>query len=374
LRTVFANRELAKRDGPVPSALTCMIAGVSRPTVISLYSGAGGLDLGFVQAGFDVVWANEIDPFAVATYHANIGAHAVCGDLRGVLVPTEAPDVLIGGPPCQGFSVIGRMRPDDPRSQHVFLFLQLVEELQPRGFVMENVKALGANPRWKPLRVELCRRAERAGYDTRLMVLNAAHYGVAQARERMFLVGSRDGLAPERPAPITAEVPLTVREVLAQLPPYGSPGNDTISGARVIPSRQPVMRPTAHAGSLLFNGSGRPLDLDRPAKTLPASMGGNATPIIDQEELAHGAEPWVVEYHRHLAAAGEPYAAAPDRLRRITVEEAAALQGFPPGFRFCGPRVAQYRQVGNAVPPPLASAVAGAVKRALDRAPVALAA
>jgi DNA (cytosine-5)-methyltransferase 1 len=374
LRSVFANRELAKCDGPVPSALACMIAGVSRPTVISLYSGAGGLDLGFVQARFDVVWANEIDPLAVATYHANIGAHAVCADLREVLVPTETPDVLIGGPPCQGFSVIGRMRPDDPRSQHVFHFLQMVEELQPRAFVMENVKALGANPRWNPLRVELCRRAERAGYDTRLMVLNAAHYGVAQARERMFLVGSRDGLAAERPAPITAEAPLTVREVLATLPPYGSPGNDTISGARVIPSRQPVMRPTAHTGSLLFNGSGRPLDLDRPAKTLPASMGGNATPIIDQEELAHGAEPWVAGYHRHLAAGGEPYAEAPDRLRRITVEEAAALQGFPPGFRFCGPRVAQYRQVGNAVPPPLASAVAGAVNRALDTAPVALAA
>jgi DNA (cytosine-5)-methyltransferase 1 len=351
-----------------------MIAGVSRPTAISLYSGAGGLDLGFIQAGFDVVWANEIDPLAVTTYRTNIGSHAVCGDLREVLVPTEAPDVLFGGPPCQGFSVIGRMRPDDPRSQHVFLFLQLVDELQPRAFVMENVKALGANPRWKPLRVELRRRAERAGYDTRLMVLNAAHYGVAQARERMFLVGSRDGLAPERPTPITAEAPLTVREVLATLPPYGAPGNDTVSGARVIPSRQPVMRPTAHAGSLLFNGSGRPLDLDRPAKTLPASMGGNATPIIDQEELAHGVEPWVVEYHRHLTAGGEPYTESPDRLRRITVEEAAALQGFPPGFRFCGPRVAQYRQVGNAVPPPLASAVAVSVKQALDRAPVALAA
>jgi DNA (cytosine-5)-methyltransferase 1 len=364
----------ARHDRPVPSALACMIGFVPRPTVISLYSGAGGLDLGFVQAGFEILWANEVDPLAVATYHANIGEHAVCGDLRDVLVPTESPDVLIGGPPCQGFSVIGRMRPDDPRSQHVFLFLQMVEELQPRAFVMENVKALAANPRWKPLRVELCRRAQRAGYDTRLMVLNAAHYGVAQARERMFLVGSRDGLAPERPRPVTADAPLSVREVLAKLPPYGEPGNDTISGARVIPSRQPVMRPTAHVGSLLFNGSGRPLALDQPAKTLPASMGGNATPIIDQEELADGAEPWVVGYHRHLAAGGESYREAPNRLRRITVEEAAALQGFPRGFRFCGPRVAQYRQVGNAVPPPLANAVACAVKRALDRAPVALAA
>ena len=82
---------------------------MTRPTAISLYSGAGGLDLGFIEAGFDVVWANDADPFAVQTYNANIGDHAVCGDVLEVLMPTASPDVVIGGPPCQGFSVIGRM-------------------------------------------------------------------------------------------------------------------------------------------------------------------------------------------------------------------------------------------------------------------------
>jgi DNA (cytosine-5)-methyltransferase 1 len=127
------------------------------------------------------------------------------------------------------------------------------------------------------------------------------------------------------------------------------------------------MRPTAFRGSLLFNGSGRPLHLDGHAKTLPASMGGNATPIIDQDELEHGAEPWVVEYHRRLLNGEPPLTEAPDRLRRITVQEAAALQSFPPAWMFAGPRVAQYRQVGNAVPPNLAQAVARSVREALER-------
>lgn len=331
------------------------------PTAVSLYCGAGGLDLGFVQAGFDVLWANDADPQAIETYRANIGPHGVCRDVLDARLPDVRPDVVIGGPPCQGFSVIGRMRADDPRSRHVFHFLDVVRTLEPEAFVMENVKALGANPRWAPLRAELRHRAAALGYATRLVILNAADYGVPQARERMFLLGRRGATAPAAPPPTTSGRPRTVREALELLPRFGQPGNDTVTGARVVPSQNPVMRPTAHKGSLLFNGSGRPLHLDRPAKTLPASMGGNATPIIDQLELDEGLEPWVVAYHRHLLEGGKPHRAAPRRLRRLTVEEAAALQSFPAGFRFHGPRVAQYRQVGNAVPPLLARTVAQSV-------------
>lgn len=204
----------------------------------------------------------------------------------------------------------------------------------------------------------------------RIFVLNAADYGVPQARERMFMVGIREA-APIQPAQTTACDPPTVRSALARLPRFGEPGNDGICAARVIPARAPVMRPTAYKGSLLFNGSGRPLYLDGPAKTLPASMGGNATPIIDQEELAEGATPWVVEYHAHLLAGGKPRANAPQRMRRITTQEGAALQTFPAGMTFHGPRMAQYRQIGNAVPPMLAHAVASSVRAVLleaDRA------
>lgn len=324
------------------------------------------MDLGFAQAGFALTWAIDSDARAVDTYRANLGHHAVCGALPLDAPPADAhPDVVIGGPPCQGFSVIGRMSPADTRSEHVFHYLDIVERLRPPAFVMENVKALATAPRWRIVRDALVARAQSLGYHTRLFVLNAAHFGVPQARERMFLIGVRDR-APIAPVAVTARQPPTVREVLSQLPPVGRPGNHTLCAARVIPARSPVMRPTAHRGSLLFNGSGRPLELDGQAKTLPASMGGNATPIVDEAELRNGATPWVIEYHARLLAGGQPYTHVPNRLRRITVQEAAALQTFPSDWEFAGPQVAQYRQIGNAVPPRLAFHVASSVLAALD--------
>jgi len=336
-------------------------------TAISLYSGAGGLDLGFSRAGFRIQWAIDHDAFAVQTYNTNLEPNAVCGDVLAVDPPVDLrPTLVIGGPPCQGFSVIGRMNPDDPRSQHVDHFFDVVERLEPRAFVMENVKALGESPRWAFVRERLLSRAAGLGYERRLFVLNAQDYGVPQARERMFLIGVRGG-TPERPTPTTAGCPPSVRSALERLPKFGEPGNDAACAARVVPASKPIMRPTAHRGSLLFNGSGRPLDLNGPAKTIPASMGGNATPIIDQEELEHGVEPWVVSYHRRLQEGKPALKQAPSRLRRITVQEAAALQSFPPDWKFSGPRVAQYRQVGNAVPPQLAEAVARALRHVLEQ-------
>lgn len=338
-------------------------------TVVSLYSGAGGMDLGFSQAGFALSWAIDFDSRAVDTYRANLGEHAVCGTLPAAAPPTDLrPDIVIGGPPCQGFSVIGRMSAQDARSEHVFHYLDIVERMQPRTFVMENVKALATAPRWRLLRERLIDRARSLGYQAEIFVVNAADFDVPQARERMFLVGLRDG-TPTAPVPVTAGRPPTVRAILSELPAVGESGNHTRCAARVIPARTPIMRPTAHRGSLLFNGSGRPLELDAPAKTLPASMGGNATPIVDEAELRDGAAPWVVGYHARLLAGGRPLKTAPARLRRITVQEAAALQTFPPDWVFCGPQVAQYRQIGNAVPPNLAYHVALAVRAALDARP-----
>jgi DNA (cytosine-5)-methyltransferase 1 len=335
-------------------------------TGISLYSGAGGLDLGFVQAGVEVLWAIDSDRDAVETYRANLGKHCVHGDVLVTSPPAHLrPDLVIGGPPCQGFSVIGKMNPEDPRSAHVVHFLDVVEHHQPRAFVMENVKALASSPRWSGVRDALVERARELGYRVEIFILNAADYGVPQARERMFLVGIK-GADPREPTPTTPTRRVTVRETLQRLPRVGEPGNDGVCTARVVPARVPVMRPTAHKGSLLFNGSGRPLDLDGVARTLPASMGGNATPIVDQEELERGAEPWVVAYHARLQSGRGPLKTAPARMRRITVQEAAALQTFPEGFAFEGRRNSRYRQIGNAVPPRLAFAVATEVCAILD--------
>lgn len=334
-------------------------------SVVSLYSGAGGLDLGFQRAAFDLRWAIDVDSYAVQTYNRNIADHAVCGDVLEHAPPAGLrADVLIGGPPCQGFSVIGQMNPADQRSQHVFHFLDVVRDVTPRAFVMENVKALAVSERWADVRTGLLRRAKALGYEVEVFVLNASRYGVPQARERMFLIGYREGKPVEPPA-TTAGNPPTVREALSELPRIGEPGNDGICTARVIPARHPVMRPSAYKGSLLFNGSGRPLELDGAAKTLPASMGGNATPILDQDELDHGATPWVEEYHARLLAGRPPLKRAPKRMRRITVQEAAVLQTFPADWVFKGPQGARYRQIGNAVPPNLAYEVAREVRRHL---------
>jgi DNA (cytosine-5)-methyltransferase 1 len=354
-------------------------------TFVSLYSGCGGMDLGFAQAGFMPVWANDIDPDAVDTYNRLSkvedprwldaarrfeGHQAVCGDIRTVahrLEPHMA-DLVIGGPPCQGFSVAGRMDPNDPRSKHVFDFLGVVASVKPKAFVMENVKALAANRRWADVIHAL---KERAGdtYDVELVVLNASHWGAPQARERMFLVGlprSAGGL--QLPEPPTKDAPPSVRSAFASLPPFGQPGNDSACTAKVTLAKTPVKRKSPFAG-MLFNGQGRPMDLDRPAPTLPATMGGNRTPIADMDQI-EGRDPWVVSYHRRVVIEGRPplkALPAAARLRRLTVEEAAAIQTFPRDVQWQGRLSAKFRQIGNAVPPVLAFHVAQAVHAALER-------
>jgi len=324
--------------------------------------------LGFSKAGFELLWAIDSDRHAVNTYKANLGEHVVHGKLPQDGPPEELrPDLVIGGPPCQGFSVIGRMDPDDPRSQHVHTFLDVVEKLEPRAFCMENVRALAKAPRWEAIKDALVQRARELEYQVELMVLNAADYGVPQARQRMFLVGIQ-GAPPLCPVPTTKGNPQTVRDALADLPSFGESGNSMGSTAKVVPAPKPVMRPSPYQGSLLFNGSGRPLRLDGPAKTLPASMGGNATPILDQDELEHGGEPWVVGYHARLCRGRQPNKRVPKRLRRITVEEASQLQSFPLSWKWTGPLAAMYRQVGNAVPPVLAERVGVSIRQALEAA------
>jgi DNA (cytosine-5)-methyltransferase 1 len=122
----------------------------------------------------------------------------------------------------------------------------------------------------------------------------------------------------------------------------------------------------------LFNGKGRPLDLDAPAPTIPASMGGNATPIIDQSLLDGGHADWVHDYHASLIDGSPHHEPIPTALRRISVPEAAALQSFPLGMKFHGPLASQYRQVGNAVPPLLALHVANAAIDALAAIPTSV--
>lgn len=335
-------------------------------TMVSLYSGAGGLDLGFASQGFQPVWSNEIDPVAAETYDSLFDGHAVhVGDIRDQVLPCRgSADLVIGGPPCQGFSIAGKMNPDDPRSRHVWDFMRVVAHVQPRAFCMENVKALAVNRRWSGLVDALRLEGERLGYRTSLVILDASHFGVPQKRERMFLIGTANGKAVEA-HPTTASSPPSVRRALETLPRYGEPGNSTRCPAIITPALRPVLRRSPFAG-MLFNGQGRPLNLDVPAPTLPATMGGNRTPVIDQHELDFGDECWVIGYHRRLWSGKPPIRNIPSRLRRLTVEEAGAIQTFPLGMWWSGRLSQQFRQIGNAVPPTLAGHVAAAIRHALE--------
>jgi DNA (cytosine-5)-methyltransferase 1 len=325
------------------------------------------MDLGFHLAGYETLVANDFDATAMETFNSLIpGQVGIHGDVGGLnFADFHGADLVIGGPPCQGFSVAGKMDPNDPRSRHVWTFFRVVSEVRPRIFVMENVKHLAVNEKWAELRNNLRIAAACMGYKTEVWLLRASDFGVPQNRDRMFLVGSL-GDVPSRPTPALSIGVPTVRIALADLPKYGRPGNDSFCTAGITLASNPILRRSPFAG-MLFNGAGRPVNLDGPSQTLAASMGGNKTPIIDQQWLENPSKNWLIGYHKHLWDGGHPlgFNEAPEFLRRLTAEEAALLQSFPIGMNWAGGTSARFRQIGNAVPPGLAKAVALAVKKGL---------
>lgn len=309
-----------------------------------------------------MVWANDFNKNACESYAKNIGDHIRCGDINNFLnelKDIKDIDLVIGGPPCQGFSVAGKMDPNDPRSKHVWTFADVVQMLNPKAFVMENVKALGTLSKWEPLRKSLLERFRDLGYSTNFVVLNATEFNVPQGRERVFFVGFKGNskLIPDLKKmmePYKKMAP-TVRETLSVLDKAGTGNNISVCNAKITLTPNPVLRKSPFAG-MLFNGMGRPIRLDGYANTLPASMGGNKTPIIDEVELYENGPGWVQDYHLKIMSGSKPseFQEAPKRLRRLTVEEAALIQTFPKDYVFCGSQSSKFCQIGNAVPPNLA--------------------
>lgn len=336
---------------------------------ISLFTGAGGMDVGFKNAGINVVLANELVPYACDTYEANHpGSKLLRGDIKDYMDTfTEgSADIVFGGPPCQGFSVAGKMDPDDERSELIWSYLDVVERVRPTLFVMENVKALGTLEKWKPIRDRYLERTRNLGYCCHYFLLNSSDFGVSQNRERVFFIGSQ---RKYEPTDFLQELnklkrnPLSLRQLLSNLPPAGSEENPLTCTAKITLASNPVMRKSPYAG-MIFNGLGRPLNLEGVSATLPASMGGNKTPIVDSKLLEDpDAHDWVIDYHAKLwNKTEEPqFGPAPDRLRRLTIVESAAIQSFPADYKFQGSKSAIYTQIGNAVPCKLAECIAKAI-------------
>lgn len=340
---------------------------------VSLFSGAGGMDVGFRNAGVNIVWANEIDASAANTYISNhVSSEMFIGDIRqaydSMLDSTGGEvDLVFGGPPCQGFSVAGKMNPEDERSKLVWEFLHVVKALTPKAFVLENVKALGQLGRWKSVREKIIKTAAGLGYTCFYKILNAADFGVPQKRERVFFIGLYgshfNAESQFEKLIIQLQKPKeTIRSALQELPTAGTEMNPITCTAKITLAIKPVYRKSPYAG-MMFNGMGRPINLDSQSNTLPASMGGNKTPILDEALLANpSAEDWIKGLHESIENGSyDPSMKVPATLRRLTIREAARIQTFPDNYRFVGEKSAIYRQIGNAVPCDLAEAVAKAV-------------
>lgn len=353
-------------------------------TAISVFSGAGGMDVGFAEAGFRTSLVAELDAAACETLEANkalighIGSEEIVPtsvqDLRLDYLAGTNLDCLFGGPPCQGFSVAGKMDPNDERSELVFDFMRLVREARPKTFVMENVKSLAISVRWESVRNRFRRRASEAGYETTLFVLKATDFGVPQARERMFFIGVRKDVGDGPSLRIEMLQRLkeqqkkaaTLKSVIKSFGPAGSKENPKTCTAKIAYAKSPILRRSAYAG-MLFNGAGRPIPVGGASPTLPASMGGNKTPIVDEAEIFNGESSFVEEYHAELMKGGKArVGTAPSRLRRLTINECAAIQTFPASYVFKGAKSSIYKQIGNAVPCQLAEIVAMSLRAVLE--------
>ncbi len=373
---------------------------MARPIGVDLFAGVGGLSLGFEQAGFDVAAAVDIDPIHCAAHKFNFPRTAtICksvAELSGQELRERSGigareiDVVFGGAPCQGFSLIGKRAMDDPRNQLVYHFVRMVRELQPKCFVFENVKGLTVGTHKRFLQ-EIIEAFHDCGYEVQLpyKVLNAAEYGVPQDRRRLFLMGARKGLPlpvyPEADYP-EAEGRVTVRQAIGDLP-------DAEQFPELV-NRDWVKakfgRPSAYA-AVLRGKTDDPFDFS--ARRIFDSSLLTSSTLTEHTELsrtrfaetAHGATEPVSRFLKldpdgvsNTLRAGtasdrgaftSPRPIHPFVPRVITVREAARLHSYPDWFRFHVTKWHGFRQIGNSVPPRLARAVAGQVLKALGVRP-----
>ena len=326
---------------------------------IDLYAGAGGLSLGLKMAGWDVQVALEIDSDAINTHRANMPeVRHLCDDIRDVdFAEFSGIGLIAGGPPCQPFSVSGKQLGMNDLRDMVPQFVRAVKESRPTAFMMENVHGL-TTAKFRPYLEDKVDELAALGYEVHWKVLNAADYGVPQNRLRLFIIGVPMGVRFAFPTPTHGphspnKMPYTSVRMALQDAPADTPNN-----AKVVYAKNPILRKSPHAGMLL-NGKGRPLNLDGPSHTIPASAGGNRTHIVDLNGELRA-------YHEYLMAGGGPRVGEVPGCRRLTVRESARVQTFPDWFQFTGQRSRQYSQVGNAVPPLLAKAVGKTLRLALE--------
>lgn len=302
--------------------------------VVSLFSGAGGLDLGFHQQGFNIVWANDFDKFAVQTYNENFPIPAVFGDLNEIeLDSIPLADVVIGGFPCQPFSMMGHEKGfEDARGTLFFRIVEIINSMiqrgrKPRVLVLENVRTLKTHDKGNTYRVIKNILENELGYKVFTQILNTANYGIPQTRNRTFIVCFANHEA-EFEFPEEEELQLTMQDLLEE-----NVDQKYFLSDRIIPT-------------ILSEGTG----------------GYRAKAEIDLPI----ARPLTATMHKMHRASQDNYVTDNGRIRRLTPREAARLQGFPEEFRIPVSDTQAYRQFGNAVTVAVSNKVAEQVRVALQ--------
>ena len=332
-------------------------------TYIDLFCGAGGLSLGFDKAGFKNVFSVEFNADFAKTYKRNFPSHnLIVDDIRNIdngriaeLVGVSGVDVIIGGPPCQGFSLagnIGRSFIDDERNRLFKEFVRFVACIRPNMFVMENVAAMATHLKGKTIET-IVDAFERAGigYKVKYEVLNSADYGIAQERRRIVVVGVRNDIHSEFSYPVKSEKVYTIKDVIGDLPALKSGETSDIPNHTAMKHSAQMLKKMGY----VKDGGNR---MDIPEELRPKS--GDIRKYIRYDSskpsvCVTGDMRKIFHYEQN---------------RALTARELARIQSFPDEFIFEGSSIQIQQQIGNAVPPELAYQLARQVEEALDHGKV----
>lgn len=369
----------------------------NRPIAIDLFAGCGGLSLGFEQAGFDIAAAVEIDPIHAAAHEYNFPyAKTICADIKNIngsdirrlaSIGDRDVDIVFGGAPCQGFSMIGKRALDDPRNQLIGHYLRIVNDIRPKYCVLENVKGLTVGKHAQFL-AELIDELKKINYKVLLpyRVLNAANYGVPQNRERLFLIAARED--QKLPVyPMQNEDRVTIQEAISDLPDadhYEQLLSDdsvpvrwqTRCGyARQLRGQTPDPTNFGYDREFdqnLLTASWRTIHGGVSQARFLAAPQGQTEPHSRFFKLAWGGQCNTLRAGTDSARGGftSPRPIHPVLPRVITVREAARIHSYPDWFRFNKTKWHGFREIGNSVPPRLARAVGSALIDALGIVPV----
>lgn len=341
---------------------------------IDLFCGCGGFSYGFERAGFKILLGIDNDQKALETFELNHeGSKSICGDITQItyednikpLIGNKTIDIIIGGPPCQGMSLSGPRRFDDPRNRLYLSYIRLVEEIQPKAFVIENVPGL-VTLFGGQIRDSIIEKFTAMGYSIQYKILCSADYGVPQNRKRVIFVGLKEGEF-DYPEPLNNTV--TCSMALSDLPPLEDDiGDENLSYAsEPLNEYQQLMR--SHSKVVKNHIAANHSEKVRNIISLVPD-GGNYKDLPEEYKNSRN---FNVAWTRFASDKPAPTIDTGHRhhfhynYNRVpTVRECARLQSFPDDFVFLGNKTQQFRQVGNAVPPLLAQSIAEQLKKYIE--------